>query len=141
METITLDWNDPTTWIVLVADDEPDNLEIVAQSLVYHGAAVRTALDGVATLGAIEEFKPNLILLDLSMPKMNGWETRAHIKADPQTSAIPVIALTAHAMAGDAERALAAGFNGYLTKPISIMNLIGDLRKAVQDVRPLAEEK
>jgi CheY-like chemotaxis protein len=125
------DWQDPSTWAVLVVDDEPDNLEVVAETLEFYGAFVKTAKDGIDGLAVLQEFKPNLILLDLSMPKMNGWETRTRIKADSRTALIPVVALTAHAMPGDLERALAAGFNGYLIKPITVVSLINDIRATI----------
>jgi CheY-like chemotaxis protein len=126
-----LDWQNPATWRVLVVDDEPDNLEVVAETLEFHGVSVKTAKDGLDGLSVMKEFKPNLILLDLSMPKMNGWEARTHIKADASTAHVPIIALTAHAMAGDAERALAAGFDGYMIKPVNILTLINDIRTTV----------
>jgi CheY-like chemotaxis protein len=131
MEGIMFDWQDPSTWAVLVVDDEPDNLEVVAETLEFYGASVKTAKDGIDGLAVLQEFKPNLILLDLSMPKMNGWETRTRIKADTKTALIPVVALTAHAMPGDLERALAAGFNGYLIKPITVVSLINDIRATI----------
>src|SRR5579859_5049711 len=109
-----LDWQNTSTWSVLIVDDEPDNLEVVAEALEFFGASIKTAKDGLDALAVLQDFTPNLILLDLSMPKMNGWETRARLKADSKIARIPVIALTAHAMAGDLERALAAGFDGYL---------------------------
>jgi CheY-like chemotaxis protein len=131
MEIPTLDWQNPSTWIVLVVDDEPDNLEVVAETLEFHGVTVKTASNGQDALTVLNGFTPNLILLDLSMPKMNGWETRTRIKSDTQTAPIPIIALTAHAMAGDADRALSAGFDGYMIKPINILTLINDIRAAV----------
>jgi CheY-like chemotaxis protein len=131
MEGTMFDWQDPSTWAVLVVDDEPDNLEVVAETLEFYGASVKTAKDGIDGLAVLQEFKPDLILLDLSMPKMNGWETRTRIKADSRTALIPVVALTAHAMPGDLERALAAGFNGYLIKPITVVSLINDIRATI----------
>ena len=126
-----LDWQDPSTWAVLVVDDEPDNLEVVADTLAFFGVSVKTAEDGIEGLAVLQEFNANLILLDLSMPKMNGWETRMRIKADAKTALIPIVALTAHAMPGDPERALAAGFDGYVIKPINVVTLVGDIRSAV----------
>jgi CheY-like chemotaxis protein len=123
-----LDWQDPSTWAVLVVDDEPDNLEVVADTLTFYGVSVKTAEDGLDGLAVLQEFDPDFILLDLSMPKMNGWEMRTRIKADAKRSLIPIIALTAHAMPGDVERALAAGFDGYLIKPIDVRTLLDDIR-------------
>jgi two-component system, cell cycle response regulator DivK len=127
-----LDWNNLAAWHVLLIDDEPDNLEVIAETLHFHGIAVKTAHNGIEGLDMLKSFSPTLILLDLSMPKMDGWQMRQHIKSDPRTQHIPVIALTAHAMAGDKERALQAGFDGYLTKPISIPNFLIDLRASLR---------
>ncbi len=123
-----LDWNNLTAWNVLLIDDEPDNLEVIAETLHFHGISVKTAHNGLEGLDLLKSFLPTLILLDLSMPKMDGWEMRQRIKSDPRTQHIPVVALTAHAMSGDKERALQAGFDGYMTKPISIPNFVNDLK-------------
>lgn len=122
-----------TSWSVLIVDDEPDNLEIVAESLVFFGLSVKIARNGLEGLDLLKEFSPDLILLDLSMPKMDGWEMRSRVKADPATRDIPVIALSAHAMAGDMERALQAGFDGYLTKPVNIMTILDDIRSTLEE--------
>jgi two-component system cell cycle response regulator DivK len=123
-----MDLNDVSTWSVLIVDDEPDNLEVVADTLEFYGASGRTATNGEEGLLVLESFMPDFILLDLSMPQMNGWEMRKRVKSNPQTQHLLVIALTAHAMAGDAERALEVGFDGYITKPVEIASLIDDLR-------------
>lgn len=133
-----IDWQDVSTWQVLVVDDEPDNLEVVAETLEFRGAEVKTALNGKEGLDALTDFTANLILTDLSMPVMNGWQMRARVKSDPKTSQIPVLALSAHAIAGDKERALEAGFDGYLTKPININTLLDDIRAAY--VEPVVED-
>lgn len=123
-------WNDVSTWAVLVVDDEPDNLEVVAETLEFHGAAVKTAIDGVQALELLRDFLPDIILLDLSMPRMDGWKTRIQIKSDPRFEQAVIIALSAHAMDGDIERALNAGFDGYITKPVDIANLPDSVRAA-----------
>lgn len=126
-----IDWQDISTWQVLIVDDEPDNLEVVAETLEFNGASVKTAPDGKQALEMLKDFPANLVLTDLSMPVMNGWVLRSQIKAEPALAHIPVIALSAHAIAGDTERALDAGFNGYLTKPVNIHTLVNDIRSAV----------
>ena len=125
-----IEWNDISTWQILVVDDEPDNLEVVSETLEFKGAMVRTAANGKEALDTLQSFVPNLILTDLSMPVMTGWEMRSRVKSSPELAAIPIIALSAHAIAGDAERALEAGFDGYLTKPVNIHTLVEDIRSA-----------
>jgi CheY-like chemotaxis protein len=129
-----MDLNDVSTWMVLLVDDEPDNLEVVADTLDFYGVAIKTATDGNEGLAVLESFTPDFILLDLSMPHMNGWEMRKRVKDDPQTCHIPIIALTAHAMTGDAERALEVGFDGYITKPVEVMSLVDDLRAILENL-------
>ena len=128
-----IDWQNINSWVVLLVDDEPDNLEVVAETLEFRGAQVRTALNGVEALNVLEKFKPNLFLVDLSMPQMDGWELRTRIKNTPEVQQVPLLALSAHAMIGDKERALAAGFDGYLTKPVNIHTLLDDIRAAAQE--------
>ena|SRR5579864_5128601 len=128
-----VNWEDPTTWSVLVVDDEPDNLEVVAEVLMYRGLTVQTASNGIEGLQRLESFTPTLILLDLSMPGMNGWEMRMRVKSNPIAQHIPIVALTAHAMVNDKQRALEVGFDGYITKPINILTLLQDVRAAVDN--------
>lgn len=125
-----IDWQTPATWRVLVVDDEPDNLEVVAETLEYRGAQATTAANGKDALDVLEAFDANLILTDLSMPVMNGWELRTRIKSHPKLSLIPILALSAHAFAGDKQRAMDVGFDGYLTKPVNIATLLDDIRLA-----------
>jgi CheY-like chemotaxis protein len=129
-----IDWQDISTWQVMIVDDEPDNLEVVAETLEFNGAYVKTAPNGKVALETLQTFSANLILTDLSMPVMNGWEMRSHIKADSKLSQLPILALSAHAIAGDQERALDAGFDGYLTKPVNIHTLVNDIRSAFKGV-------
>jgi CheY-like chemotaxis protein len=126
-----LDWQNVSAWKVLLVDDEPDNIEVVAESLEFYGMTVQTAENGQVGLDVLKDFTPDLILLDLSMPVMDGWQTLRHLKSDPNTQSIPVLALSAHAILGDKERALDVGFNGYMTKPVSVPTLIEDLRAAL----------
>lgn len=128
-----LEPNDLKTWTILIVDDEPDNLEVIAQSLNFFGATVQTAKDGLLGLKALETYEPNFILLDLSMPNMDGWQMRAKVKENPKTAHLPVIALTAHAMAGDRQRAIDAGFDGYLTKPVNVVTLVQDVKNVLNE--------
>src|SRR5579859_3992719 len=83
-----IDWKNPASWSVLVVDDEPDNLDLVAIFLEFKGAKVKTASNGQDALNSLEKFKPNLILLDLSMPHMSGWDVHAALQANPATKVI-----------------------------------------------------
>ena len=114
-------------WMVLVADDEPDSIELITEVMEYQGASVRSATNGREALALLEHFKPTMILTDLSMPEVDGWAVLARVRKNPEFADIPVIALTAHAMTGDVERGLAAGFTGYITKPISPLSLVNDV--------------
>ncbi len=124
-----IDTTNVASWKVLVVDDEPDSLDVVMRVLRYHGATVYTASNGAEALDIMKEVQPTLILSDLSMPVMDGWEMLYHIQTDTKLAGIPVIALTAHAMTGDRERAVAAGFHYYLTKPLSPLSFLQDLIK------------
>ncbi len=128
-----IDWPNVATWRVLFVDDEPDNLEVVAETLEFYGAEVCTALNGQEALAHLADFLPNLIITDLSMPIMDGWQLRTNIKANATLQNIPILALSAHAMAGDKERALAAGFDGYVTKPVNIHTFLDDIRLAARE--------
>jgi len=125
-----IDWQDITTWHVLVVDHEQDNLDVVAETLEFKGVDVKTALNGEEALKVLESFSANLIITDLSMPVMDGWKFRYQLRQNEVFSQIPVLALSAHAIAGDQERALEAGFDGYLTKPVNIHTLLDDIRAA-----------
>ena len=109
---------------VLVADDNEHNRELARQCLA-DGFIVIEARDGETALEAARRDKPDLVLLDLSMPRMNGWDVARALKADPETRRISLVACTAHAMSGDRERALAVGFDGYIAKPYRPRELVG----------------
>jgi len=134
-----IDWQDISTWQILIVDDEPDNLEVVSETLEFRGAQIKTAPNGKEALELLETFPANLILTDLSMPVMDGWVLRSHVKSNPKFTNIPILALSAHAIAGDQDRALEAGFDGYLTKPVNIHTLHEDIRLAF--VQPIKDNK
>lgn len=109
---------------ILVADDDLDNRTIAMETLEAHGYKVLQATNGLEALEIVAREKPNLILLDLSMPKMDGWQVARQLKAMTETDNIPVIAFTAHAMQGDDRKAKEAGCNDYLTKPCTPKKLL-----------------
>ena len=108
---------------ILVVDDNPQNLKLVRIILVEEGYDVRTAIDADDALRVLGEFSPRLILMDIQLPGMDGLELTGRLKADPRWRDVVVIALTAYAMKGDHERALAAGCDGYVAKPIDTEEL------------------
>jgi CheY-like chemotaxis protein/anti-sigma regulatory factor (Ser/Thr protein kinase) len=103
---------------ILVAEDSPDIRELIRMLLESDGHTVVTVADGRAAVGAAREDPPDLVLMDLSLPILSGWEATRQIRSDAKTASVPVIAVTAHAMQGDRERALAAGCDGFIPKPI-----------------------
>lgn len=122
---------DSAGWTVLLVEDDPDNLEVAQQVLTFYGADVHTATNGAEGLRLLSELTPTFILVDLSMPSMDGWEMLRRIRANPATADAPVIALTAHAMRGDKERALEAGFNGYITKPFMLNTFMAEIKRCL----------
>ena len=103
---------------VLVVDDNPTNLKLLSYVLASRGYAVQTAADATSAMAALRARRPRLILMDLQLPGLDGLELSRSLKADPATRDIIIVAVTAYAMKGDEERALAAGCNGYIAKPI-----------------------
>lgn len=102
---------------ILVVEDNEDNLTVLCDELEYVGYEVISAANGEEAIEKTLTERPDLILMDISIPVIDGWEATRRLKADPKTVDIPIIALTAHAMAGDAEKAKAAGCDGYIAKP------------------------
>lgn len=126
-------------WNVLVVDDEPDSLEVAACILRFYGANVATAINGQEGLNLSKQKRPKLIISDISMPVLDGWGLIYELKRDRATMDIPVIALTAHAMAGDRERAIAAGFHNYLTKPLTAKTFMQDLLRLLIEIPEFSE--
>lgn len=126
-------------WDVVIIDDEPDSLEVARYILDFHGANVHTATNGKEGIELVEKVNPRFVISDLSMPQMNGWEFVNALKSAVYTQNVPVIALTAHAMKGDRERAIAAGFHNYLTKPLTAHTFMDELLTLLLDIPQLSE--
>ena len=112
---------------ILYVEDNDDNVFMLTHRLSRKGYEVVVAGDGEQGVARANEEKPALILMDLSLPVLDGWEATRRLKSDPATQNIPVIALSAHAMPGDAEKALAAGCDDYDTKPVDIKRLLAKI--------------
>jgi CheY-like chemotaxis protein len=112
---------------VLLVEDNEMNRDMLTRRLERKGFEVVIAVDGQAGIDMASSAGPDIILMDLSLPVIDGWEATRKIKADPATQPIPVIALTAHAMAGDEQKALAAGCDDYDTKPVDLKRLLGKI--------------
>jgi CheY-like chemotaxis protein len=113
---------------ILIVEDVDYNRDLLAQ-LLEEDYEILTAADGAAGVETATRVRPDLILMDLSLPVVDGWEATRRLKARPETAAIPVIALTAHAMQGDEDKARACGCDDYLTKPIDEDQLFAKLER------------
>jgi CheY-like chemotaxis protein len=114
---------------ILVVEDNELNRDMLSRRLVRQGYEVLLAFDGARGVEMTASERPDLVLMDMSLPVLDGWEATERLKADPATRDIPVIALTAHAMAADRERALAAGCDDYDTKPIELSRLLEKMQR------------
>ena len=113
---------------ILVVEDNELNLDMITRRLQRKGYETVVAKTGAEALTAADAERPDLILMDLSLPEMDGWEATRRLKAADGTKGIPVIALTAHAMAGDRQKALEAGADEYETKPVDIKRLVDKIQ-------------
>jgi len=109
---------------ILLVEDNEMNRDMLSRRLVRRGYEVVSAVDGEQGVAMARSATPALILMDMSLPGLDGWEATRQLKAQPETRSIPVIALTAHAMAGDREKAIAAGCDDFDTKPIDLARLL-----------------
>ncbi len=114
---------------VLLVEDNPHNRKIFSGMLTHSGFEVVEAEDGHQAIAEMARQLPDIVLMDLSIPGIDGWEVTRRFKADARTKAVPIIALTAHAMRGDEERARAAGCDHYLAKPVSPKKVVEEVRK------------
>ncbi len=122
---------------ILLVEDNEMNRDMLSRRLSRIGHTVAVAIDGQQAIEAALSQKPDVILMDMSLPVLDGWEATRRLKAAAETKAIPVIALTAHAMPGDQERALEAGCDDYDTKPIELPRLLGKI-EALLGTKPPA---
>ena len=121
---------------ILIVEDDDDTQGMVRFLLEYKGYEVLLAKDGKQGLEIAHQEKPDLILLDLAMPEMDGWVVAQQLKSDPDTKAIPVIAVTAYTMSSDRRRALDAGCDGFIGKPMNVPEFIVEIEKFVGKRKP-----
>lgn len=121
---------------VLLVEDNEANRDMLSRRLTRNGYDVVMAEDGAQAVESASAEKPDIVLMDMSLPVIDGWEATRRLKAGEETSGIPVIALTAHAMAGDREKALEAGCDDYDTKPIELPRLLEKMQTLLARTRP-----
>lgn len=117
---------------ILLVEDNEFNRDMLSRRLIKYGFQITVAIDGGESVQLAKSMVPDLILMDMSLPVMDGWEATLQIKADPMTQNIPVIALTAHAMGEDRQKALDAGCDEYDTKPIELSRLLSKIHKLLE---------
>ena len=113
---------------LLLVEDNEVNRDMLSRRLIRHGFEIEIAIDGAQGLAMAQSIAPDLVLMDMSLPIIDGWEATRRLKASATTRQIPIIALTAHAMGGDRERCLAAGCDEYDTKPIEFSRLLAKIQ-------------
>jgi two-component system, cell cycle response regulator DivK len=123
---------------VLIVEDNEMNRDVLSRRLASRGYEVLLAIDGPRGLAMAQSHSPDLILMDLGLPEIDGWECARRLKANPDTQRIPIIALSAHAMVGDREKALDAGCDEFDTKPIDFGGLLAKMERLMEAVRERA---
>jgi two-component system cell cycle response regulator DivK len=118
---------------ILLVEDNDMNRDMLSRRLERRGYEVAVALDGQEGIAMAKSERPDLILMDISLPIMDGWEALRRIKASPETQHIPIIALTAHVMPGDREKCLEAGCDDYDTKPVDFQRLLGKMQSLLHE--------
>lgn len=120
---------------ILLVEDNVDNLELVRFLLERQGYEILAARNGNQAVEMARSELPDLVLMDLSLPEKDGWTAASELKQDPHTRAIPLVALTAHTLAGDRKRAMQIGFAGYVYKPINLPTLEATIASALAEAR------
>ncbi|HYM02786.1 MAG TPA: response regulator [Stellaceae bacterium] len=121
---------------ILLVEDNEMNRDMLSRRLQRHGFTMCFAVDGPAGISAADAEMPDLILMDIALGQMNGWEATQHIKANPTTSHIPIIALTAHALASDRDKSVEVGCADFDTKPVDLPRLLGKINACLTQTAP-----
>jgi CheY-like chemotaxis protein len=127
--------------LVLVVEDYQDAREMYAAYLQFSGFDVAEASNGVEAVEKTQELLPDIVLMDLALPRMDGWEATRRLKNDPRTRHIPIVALTGHALAGHAEGARDAGCDAFVTKPCLPDALVAEIKRLLDEYRPNADNE
>jgi CheY-like chemotaxis protein len=127
--------------LVLVVEDYQDAREMYAAYLQFSGYGVAEAANGIEAVEKTQELLPDIVLMDLALPRMDGWEATRRLKADPRTRHIPVVALTGHALAGHAEGAREAGCDAFVTKPCLPDALVAEIKRLLDQQSSKSENK
>jgi CheY-like chemotaxis protein len=118
---------------ILLVEDNEMNRDMLSRRLIRKGHEVLIAVDGAAAIAMAAAERPDIVLMDMSLPVVDGWEATRRLKADAATKAVPILALTAHAMAADRDKALAAGCDDYDTKPIELPRLLEKIERLLHN--------
>jgi CheY-like chemotaxis protein len=121
---------------VLVVEDKAENLDLMVYLLTAFGHETLVARDGAEGVAVASQSRPDLVVMDLQMPEMDGYEAASLLRANPEVSRIPIVAVTAFAMVGDRDRILASGFDGYLAKPIDPEIFVSELQRHLPASEP-----
>lgn len=127
---------DAKDWVVLIVDDQLDNILIAKAALEFFGAKVETATSGAEALRILESLRPTVILLDLAMPVMDGYQLHQRLRQLPSLVGVPIIALTANALHTDRIKVLEAGFDAYIAKPYEVMGLVQQISDLINKHTP-----
>ncbi|MDI1248323.1 MAG: response regulator [Lacunisphaera sp.] len=123
---------------ILLVEDNEMNRDMLSRRLEKRGYTLSIAVDGGAGVALTKSEKPDLVLMDMSLPVIDGWEATKQLKADPETKHIPIIALTAHAMDSDRQKAIGAGCDDFDTKPVELARLLGKIEELLKKFPPKA---
>lgn len=124
----------PRDWRVLVVEDQDDSVQVVSQILEHYGIEVHVARNGIECLEMVPVIQPTLVITDLAMPEMDGWQTLTQLRSQPETADLVVVAITAYHSVNVAEDALAAGFDAYFSKPIAAASFVDELSALVNQL-------
>jgi len=124
---------DISNWDVLIVEDEPDNMDVVQEVLGYYNIRTHSAYSAEEALEMMKTIRPNLLILDLALPMMDGWGLLSTIRSNPETATVPAVAVTAYHSSNVAQQAIKAGFDAYFPKPIEATSFVRELERILQD--------